>query len=413
MKAKTTLNSAMLLAAQLTAAGSLTAATAAIQRALAGELPVPPPSSSGAGAAQTGAGRPVSRDTIDVEAHWVEDGAAPAPGAGTAARSGFFGESPWQAGSGSPLTGSRFAQAPAGRATAWSTHADASQAKTTKGRMLSGTHAAAAGSREYLLYLPPEAAAGSLSLVVMLHGCTQTPADFAAGTAMNALADQHNFIVLYPAQSKAANQSACWNWFNPRDQRAGAGEPAIIAGMVGEVLKQYRVDPARVHVAGLSAGGAMAAILAQAYPELFASAAVHSGLPSGAAHDLPSALDAMKRGGGGAGSAGSAHGKPVRTIVFHGRQDRTVHPANGRQVVESALAAWPQGSLSVTQENARSAGGRSYVRTIHADAAGRPMVEQWEVQGAGHAWSGGSPAGSYTDPLGPDASAAMVEFFYR
>jgi len=247
--------------------------------------------------------------------------------------------------------------------------------------------------------------------VVMLHGCTQTPADFAAGTGMNKLADQHGFIVLYPGQNKSANQNACWNWFNPRDQRADAGEPSIIAGIVREVLARYPVDATRVHVAGLSAGGAMAAILADAYPDLVAAVAVHSGLPSGAAHDLPSALNAMKRGSAAATSKSGASGKPVRTIVFHGRQDRTVHPANGRQVVDAALAGWPKDALTVTQDTRRSPGGRSYTRTVHAGATGRPMVEQWEVQGAGHAWSGGSPGGSHTDPLGPDASAAIVEFF--
>jgi len=284
--------------------------------------------------------------------------------------------------------------------------------------MQAGRFTAAAGSRDYLLHLPPQAAtAGQLPLVVMLHGCTQTPADFAAGTAMNELADRHGFVVLYPAQSKAANHSACWNWFEPRDQRAGQGEPSIIAGMVRDVIGRYPIAPERVFVAGLSAGGAMAAILGAAYPELFSAVAVHSGLPVGAAHDLQSALAAMKRGASphaaaaGGRRSDAASRRPVRTIVFHGRQDRMVHPANGGQVVDAALAGFPKDTLSARQESARSPGGRSFVRTIHADDRGVAMVEQWEVQGAGHAWSGGRQSGSHTDPAGPDASAAMAAFF--
>ena len=395
---KTNFKSAMLAAAQLTAAGNLDAATAAIQRALASDLPpagapVPWPAARGAQAAGTGDVTDAT-DVIDVDARWV--GAAPDL-AGAEARPRADG---------------------------------ANGANGANGQMTAGRFSAPAGSREYLLYLPPQANAGSrLSLVVMLHGCTQTPADFAVGTGMNELADRYAFAVLYPAQSKAANPSACWNWFEPRDQRAGQGEPAIIAGMVREVSARLEIPPGRVFVAGLSAGGAMAAILGSAYPELFAAVAVHSGLRAGAAHDLPSALAAMKRGaasnvadathaaaaapsrGSRAGPPSAPMRKPVRTIVFHGRQDRTVHPANGRQVIESALAAFPAGMLSSRQESARSPGGRSFVRTVHADAKGVPMVEHWEVQGAGHAWSGGRKAGSHTDPLGPDASAAMAAFF--
>ncbi len=227
---------------------------------------------------------------------------------------------------------------------------------------------------------------------------------------MNQLADEHGFIVLYPGQSRSANQNGCWNWFNPRDQRAGSGEPSIIAGMVREMVARHPVDASRIHIAGLSAGGAMAALLADAYPDLFAAVAVHSGLPPGAAHDLPSALNAMKRGASVA-VANRERGKPIRTMVIHGRQDRTVHPANGQQLVDAALAAWSAGGLTATQETRRSPGGRSYTRTLHSDAAGTAMVEQWEVQGAGHAWSGGGPGGSYTDPIGPDASAAIAGFF--
>ncbi len=404
--------SAMLAAAQLTAAGNLNAATQAIQRALAGEVPA---ASSPAAGQNVGAAADDDR-VIDVEARWLDDLQARMSQAARTAQSSFDADAFRQ-----PVPGS------AGR--------DAQpqpqpQPQTARQGMLAGRFTAAAGSRDYLLHLPPQAAGGGagLSLVVMLHGCTQTPADFAAGTGMNELADRHGFVVLYPAQSKLANRSACWNWFEQRDQRAGQGEPAIIAGMARDVIGRYGIPHDRVFVAGLSAGGAMAAILGAAYPELFSAVAVHSGLRAGAAHDLPSALAAMKRGAAsptqpvpdaagpakaaGAPANAAGAGRPqLRTIVFHGRQDRTVHPANGRQVVEGALAAYPGGSLSPRQESGRSPGGRSYLRTVHADASGRPMVEQWEVQGAGHAWAGGRREGSHTDPAGPDASRAIAEFF--
>ena len=498
---------AMLAASELTAAGNLSAATALIQRALAGEAPAPDGTNiAGTDAARGGAvadrangpaGGVAGVQVIDVEARWVPDSERPAsasaqpaqatpvdstpvkatpvdstpvratpaepipvkatpadstPPSGPTSRSGAA--SPFSAASpfgDSSAFGSRpafDAGSPLGdlsrnlQSTDWQAFAadmvskgaafqrgDATQPAHPgaavphhggKGSMVPGSFTAPAGSRDYLLYVPPGAAGSTpRPLVVMLHGCTQTPADFAAGTAMNALADRDGFVVLYPAQSKAANQSACWNWFNPRDQRAGGGEPSIIAGMVRDVISRHNIDTGRVSVAGLSAGGAMAAILADAYPDLFTAVAVHSGLPSGAAHDLPSALNAMKRGSspapGGAtpvqAPAPRAPGKPVRTIVFHGRQDKTVHPSNGRQVVGAALAAWPADTLVVKREDGRSSGGRSFTRTVHADAAGKPIVEQWEVQGAGHAWSGGNASGSYTDPQGPDASAAMVAFF--
>jgi len=402
---KPNFKSAMLAAAQLTAAGNLNAATQAIQRALAGEepaasAPAPFRTAGPDSAGPRGAGPHTdSGNVIDVDARWVEDLQARLSDVARTAQSAFDARAlrePAPGGAGADV-------GPAARAPAE--------------RMLAGRFTAAAGSRDYLLHLPPQAASGRpLSLVVMLHGCTQTPADFAAGTAMNELADRHGFVVLYPGQSRTANHSACWNWFEPRDQRAGQGEPAIIAGMVREVIGRYPVAPERVFVAGLSAGGAMAAILGAAYPDLFAAVAVHSGLRAGAASDLQSALAAMKRGAPSAASGAGARidqaaRRPVRTIVFHGRQDRTVHPANGRQVVEAALAAFPATALSSRQESGRSAGGRSFVRTVHVDGREVPMVEQWEVQGAGHAWSGGRKAGSHTDPLGPDASAAMAAFF--
>jgi poly(hydroxyalkanoate) depolymerase family esterase len=272
-----------------------------------------------------------------------------------------------------------------------------------------------AGTRSYKLYLPSGRAGQPLPLVVMLHGCTQSPDDFAAGTRMNALAEEHGCLVAYPAQPAAANPSRCWNWFSPDDQQRGRGEPSLIAGITRRILRDHPVDPRRVYVAGLSAGGAAAAILGRAYPDLYAAIGVHSGLACGAASDLPSAFAAMRQGGtsaprrAGDVSASGRGARIVPTIVLHGDQDTTVHPRNGDEVIAQAKAAATQ--LRSTVERGQVQGGHAYSRTLYADPAGRALLEQWTIHGAGHAWAGGSPAGSYTDPRGPDAAQEMLRFF--
>lgn len=269
--------------------------------------------------------------------------------------------------------------------------------------------ASAMGARNYRLYTPArlrDAAqpAPVAPLVVMLHGCSQTPEDFATGTGMNALAEEFGFLVAYPEQPTDANANRCWNWFNRADQARGGGEPAVIAGIARALVRERRADPARVYVAGLSAGGAAAAIAAAAYPDVFAAAGVHSGLAVGAAHNPASAFLAMRRG-----SVGDALKVAAPTIVFHGDADTVVHPRNGRIVTMRSVASWPK--LVATQAKGRSPGGRDFVRTVHSAADGKPLCEHWVVAGAGHAWSGGHPAGSYSDPAGPDASREMVRFF--
>jgi poly(hydroxyalkanoate) depolymerase family esterase len=243
----------------------------------------------------------------------------------------------------------------------------------------------------------------------MLHGCTQNPDDFAIGTGMNRLAEERGFIVAYPGQPASANPSACWNWFDVAHQTRDEGEPAILAGVTRAVMAEFAVDPARVYVAGLSAGGAMAAVLSATYPELYAAAGVHSGLPRGAAADLPSALAAM-RGSETPPAPGArlANGR-VRTIVFHGANDKVVHPSNAAAILADACAGLADPAQESILDGA--AGGRTYTRTLVMDGRGVPHAEYWAVDGLGHAWSGGSPEGSFTDARGPDASREMLRFF--
>jgi poly(hydroxyalkanoate) depolymerase family esterase len=278
------------------------------------------------------------------------------------------------------------------------------------------------GTRAYKLYVPIHVAQ-TPAMVVMLHGCTQSADDFAAGTQMNRLAEEHGFLVVYPEQAANANMSKCWNWFKAQDQVRDAGEPALIAGIVREVAARHQVDSRRIFVAGLSAGAAMAVVLGQTYPELFAAVGAHSGLPYASAHDIPSAMAAMKGGHSGLASASAPlpaaapqrqAAQAVPTIVFHGDRDHTVQHSNGVRIVDQANDAFTaeRTPLQSSTQRATSPGGRGYSRTVHADADGSTRIESWTLHGAGHAWSGGHASGSCTDGRGPDASAEMIRFFF-
>jgi poly(hydroxyalkanoate) depolymerase family esterase len=274
-------------------------------------------------------------------------------------------------------------------------------------KFIEGSYSNKAGSRTYKLFIPSGYHQGQpLPLVVMLHGCTQSPDDFAAGTRMNFIAEERTCLVVYPAQPSGANPSKCWNWFRSADQRRDEGEPSLIAGITRQVMQDYSVDPKRVFVAGLSAGGAAAAIMGATYGDLYAAVGIHSGLAYGVATDMPSAFAAMRQGGG-AGRQAVAGGPTVPAIIFHGDRDTTVHPDNGARAVEQVI-----GTTRTRKKvhRAQIPGGHGYTRTTHADGE-REILEHWNIHGAGHAWSGGSPAGSYTDPEGPDATKEMLRFF--
>ena len=379
-------------ATRLTRAGQLVEATALLQRMLRGESD-PVPSGSTARAA------PASLDppTIDVKANVVADkeslrttrlSSIPLQRKGADAFKGLKG-----------LAGLNL-RGPMNRTPPATT--DIAPEGT---RFITGTFRSAEGSRNYKLFVPSCSQGKPLPLVVMLHGCTQSPDDFAAGTRMNFLAEEQNCFVVYPEQPSGANQSKCWNWFRTGDQQRHGGEPALIAGITRQIMRDYPIDRKRVYVAGLSAGGAAAAIMAATYADLYAAVGVHSGLACGAASDLPSAFVAMRQGG----ASRNMDGAPlVPTIVFHGDRDTTVHPNNADQVVEQSAKAV---GLKAKVIDGNVPHGHAYTRTLLTDARGRAVSERWNVRGAGHAWSGGSPAGSYTDSRGPDATREMLRFF--
>ena len=269
-------------------------------------------------------------------------------------------------------------------------------------RWETGSHRHGRAERRYRLYVPTNRPDGPMPLIVMLHGCTQDAVDFALGTAMNEAAEQRGFSVLYPEQSRQANQNGCWNWFTADGQSATNGESALLADMVRSIAAAETIDTRRIYVAGLSAGGAMAAILGQNHGDLFAAIGVHSGLAAGSANNMMGAFSAMQNGGPGGGSQHA-----VRAIVIHGDRDQTVASINGTQVIEQAL-----GSVKLQKSRMKgSVGSRDYTRERWTDSRGRAHAEHWLLHGGGHAWSGGSPKGSYTDPDGPSATDAMVSFF--
>lgn len=361
-------------------------ATAAIQRALQGTMPT-----GGAAAGERVKSR-LSRPTL-------------AEGAPPGSRPPFRASVPVDAfvprTTSAPFNASKFA----------ARHEHGRKADHPAGEFLTGSFANRAGARDYKLYVPSEYHGQQLPLVVMLHGCTQTPDDFASGTRMNAAAELKPCFVLYPAQAHRANGSRCWNWFKSSHQKRDRGEPSIIADMTRELIGKYELDRRRVYVAGLSSGGAMAAVMRTTYPDLYAAVGVHSGLAYGTAHDLPSALEAMQ--GRPRATAAGAGPEVTPVIVFHGDGDTTVHPRNGHEVLAQCLpGSGTSASAPRTEvQRGQAPDGLPFTRTLYRDDAGRVVAEHWVVHGGAHGWSGGSREGSYVDPHGPDATREMLRFF--
>jgi poly(hydroxyalkanoate) depolymerase family esterase len=283
-------------------------------------------------------------------------------------------------------------------------------------------HAGPAGSRAYDVYLPAgHRRASRVPLVVLLHGCNQSAEQFVTATRFQALADRHGFVLAAPRQSRAHQPGGCWRWYESGHQVRGAGEPAILAGIAAEMVAErarWRIDPSRIYAAGLSAGGAMALILAVTYPDVFAAVGVHSAPAYRTASTGRKALAAMH--GRAAAPAPVPGARTAPLILFQGSADSVVHGRSGRLVVDQWLAQHEAGStgsrdgMRITRTRGstkRTPDGRRYTVTRWYTARGRKQLEYWDVDGLGHAWSGGIADGSYSDPRGPRASTAMWQFF--
>jgi poly(hydroxyalkanoate) depolymerase family esterase len=300
------------------------------------------------------------------------------------------------------------------------------------GTFVQYTYGGPAGSRPYYVYTPAGYAASQKApLVVMLHGCTQYPVDFANGTQMNALADSKGFIVVYPQQTLAYDSMYCWHWDETAHQSRGSGEPAIIAGITQTVIAttaRWNIDPDRVYVAGLSAGAAMSVVMAATYPDLYAAMGASAGLEYKAVTNGASGSAVIYGGpdpvtqGQAAYAAMGSQARVVPVIVFHGTQDTTVYPINGDQIVRQwmetdRLASSGSYSASLaapsTTVTGRAPGtyGRAYTVRVWNDAGATAVQEYWTVTGMGHDWSGGSTTGSHADPNGPSASQNIYAFF--
>ena len=275
----------------------------------------------------------------------------------------------------------------------------------------------------YRLFIPTVVAQRPMPLLVLLHGCTQDATDFATGTAMNAIAQEKGIAVLYPSQTARSNVNKCWNWFEPAHQRRGAGEPAALSALTRQICSSYACNPKQVFVAGMSAGGAMAVVLGEQYPELYSAVGVHSGLPSGVASNVMQAMSAMN--GGSDSMVRPPHTAPIQLrdatapsrvqpfIIFHGDQDATVSSANAQGIIENCLMRAEDLAGPFVSKSLPAAGGGTATVTTYSNSEQEIVCEYWRIHAAGHRWSGGNPAGSHTDATGPNASAEMIRFFLQ
>jgi poly(hydroxyalkanoate) depolymerase family esterase len=274
---------------------------------------------------------------------------------------------------------------------------------------------------DYRLYLPSGSSArGSLPLIVMLHGCKQDSLTFAEGTRMNALAEECRFAVLYPQQCLRSNPLRCWNWFESASL-AGAGEAALIAHLIVQVTERRPIDPRRVYLVGMSAGGAMACVLAVRHSRLFAACATHSGVMYGAAHSPLQALAAMQSGATAASLEASRRmmreagesAVMVPTLVIHGEQDTTVNPANAQQIIDElkfrAEFIDPAGGTLLASEELCIDAGRGY-RQQDYTRQGSLVLRKILISGLAHAWSGGDDRLEFNAAAGPAASRLVVDF---
>ena len=278
------------------------------------------------------------------------------------------------------------------------------------------TYQGEGGARRYRLFVPAGRDAGKPApLVVMLHGCTQDPDDFARGTRFNQAAAEAGVIVAWPEQTGAHQPQKCWTWYDPAHQGRG-GEAAIIAGIAREVIAAQNADPARVYVVGVSAGAAQAVNAAAAYPELFTAVGAHSGIAYRAAGNVMEGLGRMKTGSPTPDALvqplkDALGGRAVPIVVIHGGADAVVAPQNGRQLFEQWAAA--HGWTDAKNESITGDGGREIFHTWHQGADGKTLAELLWIEGLGHAWSGGSPDGTFTDPVGPDATRVILGFLLK
>ncbi|GAA0229463.1 alpha/beta hydrolase family esterase [Haladaptatus pallidirubidus] len=283
---------------------------------------------------------------------------------------------------------------------------------------------------DYWKYVPDSAGAGS-PLVVMLHGCTQDADQFRVETGMNEVADEEGFVVIYPDQYNARNSEQCWNWFYDANTVRGNGEAAVIAGMTQETIDAHTLDSERVYVAGLSAGGAMVPNLLAEYADIYSAGGIHSALEYDAADSATEATIAMEEGGPNPEEKGVDAYDAMEyygitslrpTIVFHGTADETVAPINGDQATVQAIQTNDLASDGADDDNVDTTADSvtngqsdsfSYTVSDYRDDSGNNLVEYWEVDGMGHAWSGGTAGGEYTAPGGPEANRRMWDFFIQ